>query len=838
MAFDLSHWREQLAATLRDWKPRMQRAGVNSVYAFLSAAALWPVAEAARGGDWAAPAVLGGVLGALGTNLLANRIQGWKDEAGAAHDLAQAAPQDPALRAELDAVLEKLEAIPLARESLAEAGRAWFEETLRAELERMGNLPRFQIALQSGGVNISHLTDSQLTVRDVTGGDKTEINVWISDPKLAASFLAGLAHGDLSPDDLREATRRYLQYVVDRYRYLDFKGMGVSDRVPLRLSLPDLYVPLKARIELPRGETWLRELRLAGREVPQADREAVGERLSEPTPLMDLLQKHSGLIILGDPGAGKTTFLKFLALELAAGADARLPVLVPLSAYANALAEKEGTRLDEFMADYFHTLGADLPLAAMLRRALAAGSAVVMLDGLDEVKELRLRDTVVRRVVDFYTFHHPAGNKFLLTSRIIGYREVRPTAPGLAECTLVDFDDEEIEAFVTRWTAAIEKAARGETAVAAQEAARERQELLEAVRRNPGVRALAANPLLLTILALMKRQGVTLPERRVALYHNYVETLLSSWNRARGLGRPPARDLDVPETLKVLAPLALWMHEVAPGVGLVKQRDLLQRLEAIYHERGEANPEQAARRFLTDVREYSGLLLERGSGQYGFIHLTFEEYLAAVALAGRGQQSVQPVVAALAAHAGDPTWREASLLTVGYLGLVQQREQAAGAVVEGLLSDAAGEPGEAIVLAGDAVADVGPGGVTPACKNNTVAVLLDTMQDDSRVKAPLRARAGTTLARLGDPRPGVDPAVTALEQMEFCCVPAGPFVMGEDEKGNEKKHTNRALDYDYWLARYPVTVAQFRAFVQASGHKPRDEDSLRGPANHPVRYVT
>ena len=71
--------------------------------------------------------------------------------------------------------------------------------------------------------------------------------------------------------DLRKATKDYLTFVVDRYRYLDFRGMGVSDRVPLTLPLVDLYVPLKARIELPEGETWARNLRVAGRRLTEEE---------------------------------------------------------------------------------------------------------------------------------------------------------------------------------------------------------------------------------------------------------------------------------------------------------------------------------------------------------------------------------------------------------------------------------------------------------------------------------------------------------------------------------------------------------------------------------------
>jgi formylglycine-generating enzyme required for sulfatase activity len=666
-------------------------------------------------------------------------------------------------------------------------------------------------------------------------------------------------------ENIRQATKHYLTYLVDRYRYLDFKGMGVSARVPLRLSLLDMYVPLKARIELPKGETWTRELRVAGREVPAEERAALGERLSEPRPTMDLLQENDCLIILGDPGAGKTTFLKYLVLKLASGDSEdlglgeRLPVLIPLSAYANVLAKRD-VRLDDFVARYFHDLGADLPIEAMLEEALKEGGALVLLDGLDEVKEEGLRRTVVERTVDFYAFHRRAGNRFVLTSRLVGYREVRPTAAGLAECTLTDFSDEEIEEFVDKWTVALEKAARGKTPVAALEAEREQRELLQAVNRNPGVRRLAANPLLLTILALMKRQGMTLPDRRVELYDQYVRTLLSSWNRARGLGRPPARDLDVVETVRILAPLALWMHEVDPGVGLVKQGDLKRKLVQIYQERGEKNPEQATRQFLDDVREHAGLLLERGAGRYGFIHLTFEEYLAAMGIARLGQRKIEPIVKILAQRVSDPAWREVTLLTIGYLGVVQQWEEVASDVVGALIAQEPGKPGQAAALVGEAVADAWPGGVTPACKEAVVQILVPTLRHDY-AEPTLRAAAGRALARLGDPRPGVGLRLDGLPDIAWCDVSAGPFLMGSDKAKDQRAYDRELPQHKvtlpaYRISKYPVTNAQYAAFVVAGGYEERHywtatgwrwKGNRTGPkkyggvydlSNHPVVMVT
>jgi len=614
-------------------------------------------------------------------------------------------------------------------------------------------------------------------------------------------------------EELRRATEAYLRHLVDTYQFLDFKGMGVSDRVALRLPLAEMYVPLKARIELPEGETWVRQLQLAGRKLTAEETEAIGSRLSQPTPVIDLLKKHDGLIILGDPGAGKTTFLKYLTLMLAQGKGetlglaAKLPVLAPLSAYANALAQHD-VPLDRFIVDYYNSRGIDLPLGAMLDEALAQGGALLLLDGLDEVRNQGLRRTVVDRAMDFFTMQRRRGNKFILTSRIVGYKEVRPAVAGMGECTLVDFDQEEIEQFVTAWTAAIERAARGDTPVAGQEARRERAELLEAVRRNPGVRQLAANPLLLTILALMKRQGVTLPERRVELYQKYVETLLKHWNLARGLGRPPSRELDVVETMRVLAPLALWMHRTSPGVGLVKQEEMRRELERICAERALPEPAAAARRFLEDVREYAGLLLERGPREYGFIHLTFQEYLAAVAIAQQGQEEAAPIVALLAGHVAEETWHEVSLLTVAYLGIIQQRDAAASKVVQGLIETAPGEPGQAAALAGEAVLDAWPGGVTPACRAGVIAALMQTMRDAGRVRPVQRAAAGRVLAKLGDPGMEVlDPV-----RIEWIEIPAGPFLMGE----GKEQHTVTLPAYR--ISRFPITNAQFTAFVQAGGY--------------------
>jgi formylglycine-generating enzyme required for sulfatase activity len=645
---------------------------------------------------------------------------------------------------------------------------------------------------------------------DFTGRDKINLTaeqIFIGD---VAASLQEKMKSKLPAADLEKATVSYLEYLLNRHSYLSMKGLGTTaDRVPIRLALLDLYVPLKARLQLPEGDTWKR-VKLAGREMPEEAEQAL--RLSEPQPLLDILKDHDGVIILGDPGAGKTTFLKYLSLKLARGEgedlglNGRLPILLPLAAYANALGEKD-IRLDDFIAAYFDETVAELPVSEMLTDALKNGLALILLDGLDEVKDLNLRNTVVERVMDFYAYHRRKGNKFLLTSRVVGYRDVRPAAENLAETTLVDFEDEEIEGFITRWTVALEKEAQGgDTAVARTDAEVERRGLLEAVQHNQGVRHLAANPLLLTILALMKRQGVSLPERRVQLYDRYVTTLLSSWNRARSLtGRAPGRDLDEEDTVRMLAPLALWMHEIAPGVGLVPRPDLQRKLIELFTARGEEDSRAASKQFLEDVHQHAALLLARGPEEYGFIHLTFEEYLAAVAIALEGQGDAELMAGILSPHIGEQAWREVTLLTVAYLGIPQRLPRVAGQVVEALALAKEGQPGEAAVLAGDAVLDSFPGGIPVESKDKVVRALVPTMQN-AEVAPKTRQRAGHILGKLGWQPKDLD---------EFIKIPAGKFLYGDEKEEREIKNP-------FWMAKYPVTNLQFARFMEAGGYENKD----------------
>ena len=289
------------------------------------------------------------------------------------------------------------------------------------------------------------------------------------------------------PPDLAQLRRDYLSHIERAYRALDFKGIPQLRSITSELSLEEVYVPLLARPELPEGETW--ERRVAGRSF---DRESLPEETlhgleragaSAPVQIEEALREKTRVVVLGDPGSGKSTMLKYLALRLAKDPNAPLPILLPLNAYAKALAQKD-TNLQNYLVEYFAGRAEGVAaLGPLFREALVTGKAVILLDGLDEVQSNRA--ALVEKVEAFAHEAVKRGNRVLVTSRIVGYRDA-PLAPrDWSLYTLLDFTPEAIETFATKWCLTFEKSTLGDTPEARKQAEAEKKRPAGGPARQP-----------------------------------------------------------------------------------------------------------------------------------------------------------------------------------------------------------------------------------------------------------------------------------------------------------------------------------------------------------------
>jgi predicted NACHT family NTPase len=375
----------------------------------------------------------------------------------------------------------------------------------------------------------------------------------------------------LGAEQATSGTRRdYLHWLIERNLYLDPRGIFQTQR-QVQVKLDEVYISLRAQRDKAPSDV---DRRLLEQEMAKLEEKIVRDKLlteeiedqkehvmariesrflgtknapDENVELADAVNRHECLVILGDPGSGKSTLLRYLALMHAqslyegrseAGSDlgtARFPILIRIADYAEHGMPK-GKSLSQYLADYYEMHECpNMGLADLLANELATGKCLVLLDGLDEIVNADDRRKVVERIEDFIRYHDNRPNRFVITSRIAGYRSA-PLSNPFVHYTVQEMDDTQIHHFLKRWCTAVEAAQTPDLSQETRDVVvrREIDGIMKAVQSSPGVHRLAANPLLLRTLALIHRTGAQLPQKRIELYKLAADTLAHTWRMAQG----------------------------------------------------------------------------------------------------------------------------------------------------------------------------------------------------------------------------------------------------------------------------------------------------------------
>ncbi|GHO98495.1 NTPase [Reticulibacter mediterranei] len=506
--------------------------------------------------------------------------------------------------------------------------------------------------------------------------------------------------------------RDYLNWFIECNLYLDPRGTLQTQR-SMQVRLDEVYISMRAQYE---ERSSFIDRRLLERDLAELEtkrdihsliaeerddqHELLLERLREEwliakevkgevLELAETIMQHDKLVILGDPGSGKSTLLRYLALKHAqamktSNADVgkdlgvtRFPILVRIADYAEYGMPK-GKSLSDFLVDYYkkHECSHE-GLADLLMTKLTEGTCIVLLDGLDEIVNADERRNVVRQIDEFVARHGNRPNRFIITSRIAGYRST-PLGGLFAHYIIQDMDELQIHHYLERWCFAVETAQTPELSAEAREitAKREMNGVMQAILNATGVRRLATNPLLLRVLAMIHRTGAQLPQKRIELYRLVADTLARTWRTAQGV--PESAIVKEEYLTPLLSKLAYWLHVHKP-TGIVTERELYNVLGeewANLHD-FEWNPDrlntkirEEISKFLLNVREHTGLFVERAPRHYGFMHQTFEEYYAARYLVALSKIRAKLI----RQHLHDPRWDEPILLALGFVGLESRFE--------------------------------------------------------------------------------------------------------------------------------------------------------------------
>ena len=393
--------------------------------------------------------------------------------------------------------------------------------------------------------------------------------------------------------------------------------------------------------------------------------EAVQKTESGVLNLRSALKAYPHLVLLGDPGSGKSTIVSWLASRFATtspnlyktelGDLIPLPfVLRELDLYAvNTWEDLVGQfcRQPEFQAEVRGGSGfGPVMTQDLVYDLMERGQALVLFDGIDEVPSVQIRERL--RQIAWETEDLYPGCRWVFTSRIVGYDEcpfvtfqmysthVQSTSekgnvafsvedlqsdPRYAHFYVAPFDDARIASYSHKWYSVLEK----EPAQAKAKAER----FVEALGQHLNLAEISRIPILLAFLALVHLKHVELPNGRTEVYRLIAEIFLDRIPLRRGLSTSPHR---LSQKMRWIAKVALTMqakrvNAKESGI-LIDEGELVETLYSVMRTDEPQIEREKAKEFLRFIASRAGLLLPRGEARFGFVHLSFQEFFAGWAL--------------------------------------------------------------------------------------------------------------------------------------------------------------------------------------------------------------
>jgi formylglycine-generating enzyme required for sulfatase activity len=656
-------------------------------------------------------------------------------------------------------------------------------------------------------------------------------------------------HGDVivnvRGENVRDKELAYLDGLLKRYEYWQDHYTPLAGIAEVRAAVED-----GPRLDLP--------MPFIPREFEKLVEHGYGPKTEvQREPVDDLrtaVREHRRVILLGDPGSGKTTTLWRMAHDYATAArdDARapLPVLVPLGGYTD----------DEPFEAY---LGRHLgPLASYLDTYRASGRLILLLDGLNEMPQAGYAERV-RRIQETLDRCTNQSEIVVVTCRPLDYVV---KLKRLQKVEVAPLDGVRIHAFLRNYLgdATGERLfwrMAGDEVRELWETWRQSEETWEAFwtakempdnvsvnttwrqdwlwrelrEEFPPLLAMGRNPYLLLMTAqVYAGAGGRLPRNRAQMFRAFVDTLLG-----REKERHPKAWIAIERQKEALSALAYAM-QAERGRGTTVEREWAA--ERLCSAVPQCDPERVL--YLTT----SATLLDADDATVRFYHQLLQEYFAAREMGQRAEAGEALTRYWPPDRWWEPSgWEETAILMAGMAEdateLLERLAQANSVVAARCLLE--GEPE-----------------VDDGVKSLVASALIEAMTGEKAL-AEARAQAGRALAKLGDPRPGVGLREDGLPDIVWCEVSAGPFTMGTREEDipalledlggwrewyeREVPQHEYEIEHLYAISRYPVTNAQYAAFVQAGGYAERrywtedgwswrESEGVTGPEEYGTPY--
>jgi predicted NACHT family NTPase len=435
---------------------------------------------------------------------------------------------------------------------------------------------------------------------------------------------------------LDEKTKHLIYTASEKYgkRYLKrhgiLKALGMREPVPLE----SVYTAVQ----------FLNEQQIRSFESIQ-NLEASYRQAKERNFQQQNCQKQEGLkisnqkqflMVLGQPGAGKSTFLRKIGLEALKGKKGGfkhdcIPVFIELKSFTSTPIDLEKVILAEFRICGFP------PSEQFIAKILEQGKLLILLDGLDEVPTVNTNE-VISQIQDFVDRHDK--NRFIVSCRTAAYRN---NFKRFTDVKLADFDDTQIKQFIGNWFQSEVDRQAG--------TAQKCWELLQK-REYAAAKELAHTPLLLTFLCLTYDRSQNFPNNRSVLYKKALRILLEEWAGEKRIQKEEIyQGLSTELEESLLSEIAYTGFETDKL--FFSQREVVEEIKTFLAGNLNAPKHLDGEAVVNAIAVQQGILVERAEDVYSFSHLTLQEYLTAQYIADNNL--IEQLVTD---HLSDDRWRE------------------------------------------------------------------------------------------------------------------------------------------------------------------------------------